>query len=95
MRILVAGLVALLIALTVCSARTEASRGPSCAALSRADVDHDGVISILDVATVAQHLGERTSHNHTLAYDQNGDRRITNADVQTVASFYLERTCPR
>jgi hypothetical protein len=63
--------------------------------IMRADVDHDGAVSILDLAKLAQYFTQAIPPAPT-AYDQDGDNKISILDLARMAQVFTQpvSTCP-
>jgi hypothetical protein len=64
-------------------------------AIMRADVDQDGVVSILDLSTVAKYFGQSVPPAPPL-YDQDRDNRISILDLSKMAHVFAQHVsaCP-
>lgn len=84
-RIIVSAALALVLVLGT-AGLASADRGER-AQRNRADVDHDGIVTIHDLAIVASKFGQRSPR-----YDQDGDKVITIADLEQQSQYFLQRT---
>lgn len=63
--------------------------------LKASDVNADGIVNILDLVLVAQHLGETPTEEQHLSSDVNGDSTVNILDLVLVAQHLGESIDPK
>ena len=68
---------------------------PPAITCSQVDFDHDGTVTILDMSLISSANGTKVGDpKFNKAYDLNGDGVISQADIDIVSGFFLQKCGP-